>query len=95
MKQELAQLFKALSDANRLTILERLVKGETCACTLMDGIEITQPTMSYHLKMLSDLNLTTTKKDGTWKKHYVDFDKIDDMISYLEALKTMKGSCNL
>lgn len=95
MKKEIASLFKALSDPNRLIILERLVQGETCGCTLQDNLDITQPTMSYHLNMLTNLKLTTTKKEGVWKKHYVDYDQIDDMIAYLEHLKALKGSCNL
>lgn len=95
MKKEIASLFKALSDPNRLIILERLVQGETCGCTLQENLNITQPTMSYHLNMLTDLKLTTTQKEGVWKKHYVDYDKLDDMIRYLEHLKALKGSCNL
>ncbi|NCU33595.1 MAG: transcriptional regulator, partial [Candidatus Moranbacteria bacterium] len=54
MNKEIALLCKALSDENRLTILELLIRGETCGCTLIDKLPITQPTMSYHLRTLSD-----------------------------------------
>jgi ArsR family transcriptional regulator len=68
---------------NRLTILELLIKGETCGCTLIDKLPISQPTMSYHLNILTESGLTTSYKDGTWKKHHVDINKIDELIKFL------------
>lgn len=93
MKKEISLIFKALSDDNRLTILELLIKGETCGCTLIDKLPITQPTMSYHLKQLTESGLVSSVKDGAWKKHHVDFDEIDKLINYLNELKQMKGQC--
>lgn len=93
MKKEISLLFKALSDENRLTILELLIQGETCGCTLIDKLTITQPTMSYHLKALTDSGLITSYKEGVWKKHHVDINKIDQLILYLTELKEMKGQC--
>lgn len=94
MKRDYAKLFKALSDDNRLTILRCLIQGETCGCTLIDKLSITQPTLSYHLKTLSDAGLTTHQKDGTWKKHHVDYQVIDDMIAFLLDLKNAKITCD-
>lgn len=93
MNKEIALLCKALSDENRLTILELLIRGETCGCTLIDKLPITQPTMSYHLRTLSDSGLVTSYKEGVWKKHHVDLNKIDAIIDYLKELKEMKGQC--
>lgn len=93
MKQEIALLCKALADENRLTILELLMKGETCGCTLIEKLSITQPTMSYHLRTLADSGMITSTKEGVWKKHHVDLAKIDALINYLEELKCLKGSC--
>lgn len=95
MKKEQALLFKALSDENRLTILELLVKGETCGCTLIDKVPVTQPTMSYHLNILNESGLTTSFKEGVWKKHYVNHDTIDEMIDYLQNLKRLKSGCKI
>ena len=89
----IATKFKALSDENRLKILELLIQGETCGCTLIEKLPITQPTMSYHLRLLTESGLITSKKEGNWKKHTVNFEEIDQLIEYLVALKTMKGSC--
>lgn len=93
MNKEIALMFKALGDENRLKIFELLIEGETCGCTLIDKLPITQPTMSYHLKTLNDVKLTTSYKEGTWKKHHVDMDKIDLLIRYLENLKNIKSEC--
>jgi|SRR5690554_760485 len=93
MTKEIALMFKALADENRLKIFELLIEGETCGCTLIDKLPITQPTMSYHLKALADAGMTTSIKEGVWKKHHVDMDQIDRLIKYLENLKEIKGQC--
>ncbi|MFA7417182.1 MAG: metalloregulator ArsR/SmtB family transcription factor [Acholeplasma sp.] len=93
MNKEIALMFKALADENRLKIFELLIEGETCGCTLIDKLPITQPTMSYHLKFLTDAGMTTSVKEGVWKKHHVAMDKIDMLIKYLEDLKEIKGQC--
>ena len=48
-----ALLCKALSDSNRVKIVELLVNGEMCGCKLLDNLQITQPTLSHHMKILS------------------------------------------
>lgn len=95
MKEKIALMCKALSDENRLTILELLVKGETCGCTLIDKLPISQPTLSYHLNLLSEVGLTRVTKEGTWKKYRVNKDQIDAIIAYLEELKNLEGVCEL
>lgn len=96
MKEQMAGYFKAFSDPNRLEIIELLLKGETCGCTIIDKLPISQPTMSYHLKMISKAGLSTTKREGTWIKHFINRQKIDEMIAYLEELKTLETtSCEI
>ena len=95
MDKTYALIFKALSDENRLKILKLLISGETCSCKLIDQLPISQPTLSYHLNLLNKSGLTTSYKDGTWHKHHVNTDVIDDVISYLTKLKQSMKSCNL
>lgn len=45
-------VLKALADKNRLLILDMLSCGDMCACDIMDGLELTQPTISHHMKIL-------------------------------------------
>lgn len=61
-----ARLFKALSDENRLHILELLQGGERCACVLLENLHLSQPTLSHHMKILCDAGLVTGRKEGKW-----------------------------
>lgn len=89
------QVFKALSDPNRLKIYELLIKGETCGCTLIDKLPITQPTLSHHLKVLHLAGLTYAKKEGTWIKYHVNYEALDQVIGFLSGLKQMEGTCSI
>lgn len=60
---------KALADENRLSIMKALQHGERCACVLLEELNITQPTLSHHMKMLCDSGLVNGRKDGKWM-HY-------------------------
>lgn len=95
MNQNFALLFKALSDDNRLKILELLIQGETCGCTLIDKLPITQPTLSYHLKTLTEAGLTKAYREGNWIKHHVDLKKIDEIIQFLNDLKVSQATCEV
>lgn len=64
-----AKIFKALSDENRLAIIDILNDGKQCACVILERLNITQPTLSHHMKILCDANIVTAKRDGKWT-HY-------------------------
>lgn len=66
---ENAKVFKAFCDENRLRILEMLQSGEKCACVLLAKLEITQPTLSHHMKILQESGIVTPRKEGKWT-HY-------------------------
>ena len=67
--KEIAKIFKAFCDENRLQILELLRSGEKCACTLLDDLHITQSTLSHHMKILCDADIVQGRKEGKWV-HY-------------------------
>ena len=67
--KETALLFKAMADENRIHILKLLRSGEKCACKLLEELNISQPTLSHHMKILCDAKLVTGRKDGKWM-HY-------------------------
>ena len=69
MIQELVVICKALSDENRLRILQMLRSGEKCACKLLEELNITQPTLSHHMKILCDCGLVRGRREGKWM-HY-------------------------
>ena len=61
-----ALVFKALCDENRIRILKLLCGGEKCACKLLGELNISQSTLSHHMKILCDSGIVTGRKQGTW-----------------------------
>lgn len=66
--------FKALADETRLKIVEMLCDGELCACKILESFNITQPTLSYHMKMLCDCGLVEGRRDGIWMRYTLNND---------------------
>jgi ArsR family transcriptional regulator len=60
-----AKVFAALSDPARLRILELVDKREICICKLVPKLALSQPTVSYHVGLLSTAGLLVTRKEGT------------------------------
>ena len=61
-----AMIFKAFCDENRIRIVRLLRTGEKCACELLEEINVTQPTLSHHMKILCDSGIVTGRKEGKW-----------------------------
>lgn len=67
-----ALFMKALSDETRIKIFDMLSHGELCACNILDEFKITQPTLSYHMKILCESGLVESRKDGVWMKYTIN-----------------------
>lgn len=76
---EYAYLLKVIADETRLKIIEMLSKENLCACHILEEFDITQPTLSYHMKMLVDANLVTSEKEGTWIRYSLNKDVMKDL----------------
>jgi len=61
-----AKVFQALSDPNRLMIIEMLQSRERCACELLEDLNIVQSTLSHHMKILCDSGLVDSRRHGKW-----------------------------
>jgi ArsR family transcriptional regulator len=75
--QRLASMLKAIADPTRLQILrliERSPSGEACVCDLTDCLGLRQPTVSHHLKIMTEAGLLTRERRGTWAWFSVDHD---------------------
>ena len=68
-EKRITTIFKALCDENRVKILKILVDGEKCACRLLEALNVVQPTLSHHMKILCDSGLVVSRKEGKWM-HY-------------------------
>ncbi|MEU0869119.1 metalloregulator ArsR/SmtB family transcription factor [Nocardia brasiliensis] len=62
-------MFKALADPVRLRVLSAVAAragGEACVCEVSEGIDVTQPTISHHLKVLREAGLLTSERRASW-----------------------------
>lgn len=84
--KDLVLYFKAISDETRLSILEMLTKEQLCACHILEEFDITQPTLSYHMKILVDTGLVIGVKDGNWTRYSINPDILGSIITALEKL---------
>ncbi|MEG0239934.1 ArsR/SmtB family transcription factor [Anaerorhabdus sp.] len=87
---EIAILFKALCDENRVTIMELLKSGEKCACILLEELQIGQSTLSHHMKILCDSKMVVSRKEGKWTYYSVNENKIEEATHYLTTFSTSK-----
>lgn len=87
--REMADIFKAFGDENRLMILEFLQHGEMCACDLQNNLKIGQSTLSHHMKLLCDAGVVSGRKEGKWVYYSIDPDGRQKALTALASvLKT-------
>lgn len=66
-RDQLAAQFKALADPTRVAIINQLAAAdEVCVCNLTDAFDLSQPTISHHLKILREAGLVESTRRGTW-----------------------------
>lgn len=85
-EREIVAVFKALADENRIRILRMLGAGEKCACRLLEELEISQPTLSHHMKVLCDTGIVTGRKEGKWMHYSICRDRAENVCLVLGEL---------
>ena len=80
------KLIKALADENRLEIIRMLRDGEKCGCIILEKLNITQPTLSHHMKILCDSGLVDSRKEGKWMHYSISENGVQYAIDCLQAL---------
>lgn len=78
--------FKALSDETRLRIFLTLLEGEKCACQLLEGFDCTQPTISYHMRVLTESGLVESRRSGATTCYSVKSDVGEAVCTLLKLL---------
>lgn len=84
--ERIAPLLKAVADPVRLRLLSLVAAhadGESCVCDLQGAFELSQPTISHHLKVLHEVGLLDRSKRGTWVYYSVNGDALADVASLL------------
>jgi ArsR family transcriptional regulator len=85
--------FKALSDTNRLMIIDMLSCGELCACMILKKFNITQPTLSHHMTILCDCGLVKSRKEGKWTYYTLDEQTVQKFKDFLTTITSSKEDC--
>jgi len=96
---ELAAMFKALGDPVRLRLLSLIAShpgGEACVCEISATFDVSQPTISHHLKLLRSAGLLDCERRGTWVYYWVIPSALQQLSSVLQMdddlLATTPGS---
>lgn len=80
--ENLAHILKAVADPVRLQLLSIIRStGEACACDLYEPVGLTQPTVSHHLKVLTEAGLVNREQRGTWAWFTVNGERMDQLSS--------------
>jgi len=82
---------KTLSDPTRLDIINLLSSGPLCACDILESFQITQPTLSYHMKLLTSSGLISSERSGKWIYYALDYKEMDGLLEYLKTLSTNRS----
>ena len=87
--KKIERISKALSDPNRVAILQKFRKKKDCLyCSeIHDMLDLAQPSISHHLKQLVDADLLIPEKEGRNLKYLLNDAVLDDYIAFLNALK--------
>ena len=85
-----AAIFKAFCDENRIRIIKSLRSGEKCACKLLEEINVTQPTLSHHMKILCDAEIVAGRKEGKWTYYSISEKGVKQAKECLEQLTTLE-----
>lgn len=86
-----AIIFKALCDENRVKILKLLGTGEKCACKILEELNVTQPTLSHHMKILCDSEIVFGRKEGKWMYYSISESGANQAKEILNELTAVNG----
>lgn len=86
--KSLSETFKVLADPTRIQILSLLAQysGQVCVCDIVDNFDLSQPTISHHLRLLKDAGLIDAEKHGLWVYYQLKPQALDAVRSFLKGL---------
>lgn len=82
--KDVVKIFKALGDENRLKILNIIGSHEICACNLLEYLNIGQPTLSHHMRILCDSGIVNARKEGKWIHYKINQDILKNTADYMQ-----------
>lgn len=85
-EMDLALICKAFGDSNRLEIVNMLADGEKCACKILERFEITQPTLSHHMRILSACGVVKVRREGKWHHYSLNHEILIAFRTFIDSL---------
>src|SRR5262245_20613595 len=85
--ERMGRVAKALGDPIRLQLVDVLRKhaGRVCVCELVPLFDLSQPTVSHHLKVLRDAGLVGSERRGLWAFYYVNPEALEELSAWLDG----------
>lgn len=90
---ENAKVFRALGDPKRAMIVDMLSCGELCACHILAKFEMSQSTLSHHMKILRECGLVKGREQGKWTYYSLDAEAVEKAKQFFNAITTNKENC--
>lgn len=94
--QDQSRIMKAFCDETRLRVLEMLRGGEKCACKLLESLKCGQSGLSYHMKILVESGVVTSRQEGKWTYYQICPEgsaKALELVRQLTAIPTNSEQC--
>lgn len=86
-------IFKALSDETRLHIIDMLSCSELCAADILASFDLSQSTLSYHMKILIDAGVVNSTRNGLWTNYSINEETFEEVVKILPELYKTKDEC--
>ncbi len=86
--QDYREIFKALSSSKRLKIVDMLSHGELCACMILDILDMSQSTLSHHMKTLCESGLINSRSEGKWIYYSLNKGIISNLEFFFNTIAT-------
>lgn len=88
-----AKLFRIMGEPMRLAILDMISCGEMCACDILEGLTISQSTLSHHMRVLLQAEIVTARKDATWVYYSINPKMVSELHDILDGIILPKKNC--
>ena len=90
---EFIPILKAIADETRLRIIDMLSCEEMCANDILEEFKISQSTLSYHMKILSDAGIVIGVREGAWMRYNLNKEKAEGLIRFIGYITNEKENC--
>lgn len=84
--EEFLNGLKVINDSTRLSIIKMLSKnGKMCACKILEDLDITQGTLSHHMKVMVEAGFVTCERVGKWCHYSLNRSKLNEIVIFISA----------